>query len=179
MSRPQRQLEDALGIEPDDEKIKDPQAEAEAEEEALQKRLAKVKAAKEEMKKRQDEGDKDFIKETLREIAMIGVGAMHVMQDEIEVNGKGRDVECLAGLMNSTRDALKELQDVELDEQKMDLEKEKVEMRKNAGGNTAGRVTQNNLFVGTQEDMIKMVREAQKMTEKIADADIIEKGDEE
>lgn len=158
--RANKQLEDALEIDPDTETGVD---EEDNDSEELLARLTKFKEMKEEAKKAASENDKDFIKETLRELALMGLHAGRVLEDEIEVNAKGRDVECLAGIMNATRDALKKLQDVDLDEQKMEIEQKKLAIRQSNSGQA--RLTQNNMFVGSHSDMLKALKDMQNVSE--------------
>jgi len=158
--RAHKQLSDALEIDPDTETGVEEEEDNAAE---LMARLSKFKEMKEDAKKAAAENDNDFIKETLRELALMGLHAGRVLEDEIEVNAKGRDVECLAGIMNATRDALKKLQDVDLDDKKMTIEEKKLAIRQSSNGKP--NLTQNNMFVGSHNDMLKAMRDIKKLDE--------------
>lgn len=165
--RAHKQLEDALEIDPNTETGVE---EDDDNNEELMARLAKFKEMKEQAKQKASDNDKDFIKETLRELALMGLHAGRVLEDEIEVNGKGRDVECLAGIMTATRDTLKKLQDVELDEQKMEIEQKKLAIRQSNSGQP--RLTQNNMFVGSHSDMLKALKELTPLEEEPETIDV-------
>ena len=160
--RPYKKLEEALEVEED---TNDDAAES-AQQDAVMARLAKYKEMKQEAADKASENDDDFIKENLRELAMMGIHAGRILEDEIEVNGKGRDVECLASIMNSTKDTLKKLQDIKHDAAKLELEKEKLAIRKSSSGQPQGQLTQNNLFVGSHGDMLKALSDMKKMSEE-------------
>lgn len=164
--RPHKEIEDALEIDKEEEKDND----------ALLERLAKFKEMREDDRKKASEEDKDFIKETLRELALMGLHAGRVLEDEIEVNATGRDVECLASIMTATRDALKRLQDVELDEQKMEIEHKKLALKQSSSG--PSKLTQNNMFVGSHSDMLKAMKELRHFKEE-QESKIIEVEEEE
>ena len=161
--RAHKEIEDALEVEDDKKEDEDNSA--------LLARLAKFKDMKEQDKQKASENDKDFIKETLRELALMGLHAGRVLEDEIEVNGKGRDVECLAGIMSATRDTLKKLQDIELDEQKMEIEKKKLELR-TISNNGQPKLTQNNMFIGSHADMLKALKDFKPLEESAEEIEV-------
>ncbi len=50
--------------------------------------------------------DKEFLKSSLKEIISTGLITSKIIQNEVEVNGKGRDAECLSTLLNSVGSAV-------------------------------------------------------------------------
>ncbi len=97
--------------------------------------------------------DKEFLKSSLKEIISTGLITSKIIQNEVEINGKGRDAECLSTLLNSVGSAVKEFKNIDNDEEKLKIEHEKLEVKRLAGSN--GSVT-NQMFVGTNNDMKEM-----------------------
>lgn len=123
--------------------------------EARKKEVAKIKAEIGKLRKNDDE---DFVKEGLRELASIGLQSMRVLQDEVEVDPSGRAVECMASMANATNAALKNLQNVELDKKKIEIDQEKVNIKKNAAlpsGNTYNNV----LIAGSPRDVLQTIKD--------------------
>ena len=118
------------------------------------KEVAKIKADIEKIK---DNPDIDFIKEGLKELASIGLQSMRVLQDEVEVDPSGRAVECMAAMSNATNTALKNLQNVAIDDRKIDLEEEKVSIRKSSA---LGNGTVNNVLIsGSVTDILQAMND--------------------
>lgn len=141
------------------------------------KEVAKIKAEIANMKKNSDE---DFIKEGLRELAGIGLQSMRVLQDELEVDPSGRAVECMAAMSNATAAALKGIQNVDVDKEKLALEKEKVNIKKNAAL-PAGHQTNNILITGSVTDVLQTIRDQQfqnqeEIDDEVKEAQYVEKG---
>jgi len=113
--------------------------------------------------------DKEFLKSSLKEIISTGLITSKIIQNEVEINGKGRDAECLSTLLNSVGSAVKEFKNIDNDEEKLKIEYEKLEVKRNAGSN--GSVT-NQMFVGTNNDMKEMALKLLEQTEeKIIEVD--------
>jgi hypothetical protein len=117
--------------------------------------VSKIKA---EIQKLKENPDDNFIKEGLRELASIGLQSMRILQDEVEIDPNGRAVECMAAMSNSVTAALKQLQSVELDKEKMKIEKEKVNIKKTASL-PAGKTINNVLVTGSVSDLIKAMKD--------------------
>lgn len=123
--------------------------------ETRKKEVAKIKA---EIGKLKNNPDEDFVKEGLRELAGIGLQSMRILQDEIEVDPSGRAVECMAAMSNAVGKALKDLQNVELDKKKMELEEEKVNVKKNTAL-PAGKTVNNVLVTGSVTDLLRAMKD--------------------
>jgi hypothetical protein len=83
--------------------------------------------------------------------------ALRTIQEEIELNPSGRDVECMATLMNSVASSLKELKDVENDKIKIAQKQQEIDLKKLKGDDKA-KLTQNNLFIGSVRDLSKALK---------------------
>ncbi len=123
--------------------------------ETRKKEVAKIKA---EIGKLRKSDDEDFIREGLRELASIGLQSMRILQDEVEIDPSGRAVECMASMANATSSALKNLQNVDLDKKKLEIEQEKINIKKHAAlphGNTINNV----LITGTMNDVLQAMKD--------------------
>ena len=108
------------------------------------------------------EQDKDFIKEMYKELAETAMIAVRIMQEEAGVTGDYKNVEALAAAANAVAGALSGLKDVEHDEEKLRIEREKVEIKKNSTPRAPGISTTGttNVFVGTTADLIKELKKS-------------------
>jgi hypothetical protein len=145
--------------------------------EERKKEVAKIKADIAAMKNNTDD---DFIKEGLRELASIGLQSMRVLQDELEVDPSGRAVECMAAMSNATANALKGIQNVEVDKEKLAIEKEKVSIKKQTAL-PAGQQTNNILITGSVTDVLQTIRDQQfknqeEIDDEVKEAEYVEKG---
>jgi hypothetical protein len=157
-----------LNVSSDDEKKKQ-----------FEERQKKLKDIQEQFQKKRAtyEQDKDFIKDMYREIAESGMIAVRIMQEEAGMTGDYKNVEAMASMVSSVASALDGLKNVELDEEKLRIEKDKVNIRRdtansiitrnsilnNGSGDAPGGQTVNNIVhVGSTGDLIRMLKQAEK-----------------
>jgi hypothetical protein len=157
-----------LNVSSDDEKKKQ-----------FEERQKKLKDIQEQFQKKRAtyEQDKDFIKDMYREIAESGMIAVRIMQEEAGMTGDYKNVEAMASMVSSVASALDGLKNVELDEEKLRIEKDKVNIRRDTAnsiitrnsilnycsGDAPGGQTVNNIVhVGSTGDLIRMLKQAEK-----------------
>ena len=150
-------IDKALGI-GDELKELDENTSDEEKRKRFEERKLAVQQIKKDLKKIRENPDEDFIKEHLRELATSGMVALRTIQDEIELNPSGRDVECMATLMNSIASSLKELKDVDNDKVKIGQKQQEIDLKKLRSTENGGRLTQNNVFIGSVNDLRKAIK---------------------
>lgn len=180
-----KNIEQALGIGDDLLKNTSPDEEKKK---LFKERQEKLKKIQEEMQRKKSnyEHDKEFIKDMYREVAETSMMAVRIMQEEAGMTGDYKNVEALAAAANSVSQALDGLKNVELDEEKLRIEREKVEIKKgvansilNKQGITGGTVN-NIVHVGSTGDLIRSLKQLEKEDkEKTIDAtvEIVEEKD--
>lgn len=133
-------------------------------------RQKKLKEIQEQIKKKRStyEQDKEFIKDMYKELAETGMVAVRIMQEEAGMTGDYKNVEALAAAANSVTQALDGLKSVELDEEKLRIERDKVDIKrqsansilnKNPGITQQGGTT--NVFIGSQAELIRALKKAE------------------
>lgn len=165
-------IDKALGI---GDELKDLDKEDSDDEKRLrfEERKKAVAQIKKDIKKIRENPDEHFIKENLRELATNGMIALRVIQEEIELNPNGRDVECMATMMNAVSSSLKELGSVENDKKKLDLEQQKVDLKRLISEKKPGiGMQQNNVFVGSTNDLLKAIRKVADNSQDINTIDV-------
>jgi hypothetical protein len=168
-----KHIENALGIGEDLSKM--PVKSFDEEKKAqFEERQKKLKDIQESFKKKRAtyEQDKEFIKDMYKELAETGMIAVRIMEEEAGMTGDYKNVEALAAAANSVSQALDGLKAVELDEEKLRIEREKLDIRRQSANSIlnktpgitsqAGGVT--NVFVGSQADLIRAIKEAEKQS---------------
>jgi hypothetical protein len=184
-----KSIEKALGIADDINKLNVESTDNEKKR-MYEERQKKLKAIKDQFEKKRAtyEQDKDFIKDLYREVAETSMMAVRIMQEEAGMTGDYKNVEALAAAANSVTQALDGLKNVELDEEKLRIEREKVGINRMKAesivnkasifGGEQGKTVNNIVHVGSTGDLIRALKQAEK-EEKIveATAEVVEKKD--
>jgi hypothetical protein len=184
-----KSIEKALGIADDVNKLNVESSDNEKKR-MYEERQKKLKAIKDQFEKKRAtyEQDKDFIKDLYREVAETSMMAVRIMQEEAGMTGDYKNVEALAAAANSVTQALDGLKNVELDEEKLRIEREKVGINRMKAesivnkasifGGEQGKTVNNIVHVGSTGDLIRALKQAEK-EEKIveATAEVVEKKD--
>lgn len=97
--------------------------------------------------------DSDFIREMLKNLATTGATMVKVMEEEMQLDPRARSAETAAELINSVTSALDKLHSITQHEDKMDIEKQKVEIKKNNGN--VPNITANIVAAGSISDLLK------------------------
>lgn len=144
---------------PNSQQINHIQEEQRIKYEQRKKEVEKIQKSIEALK---NENDEEFIKKTLKELTTIGMCTLHQMQEEMLVDPSGRMGECMASLTNSIVAALKQISDMENDKQKISIEKEKLEVKKQVIQQTKNLSTTNNVVViGSISEALKLIKDQQ------------------
>lgn len=123
-----------------------------------EERKEQVKKIKAEIAALRNCDDEKFIKDSLREVATIGLQSMRILQEEVEVDPTGRAVECMAAMSNAVSKSLKDLQSVDIDKEKLDIDKEKLNIRRQAAL-PKGQTTNNILVTGSVTDLLQTIKD--------------------
>ena len=91
-------------------------------------------------------------------MAGIGLESMRVLQDELEYDPSGRAVECMAAMTNAVSSTLKNLQNVEIDKEKLKIDQEKVAIKKHSALGHNG-TTNNILITGSVTDVLQTMKD--------------------
>jgi len=155
-----KKIEKALGISGINDLDDMDDINEEAESKKLEDRKALVKENKnilENLKKNAGK-DEDFIREMLKSVATTGMTIVKVLEEEMQLDVKARNVETAAEMMNAVTSALDKLQSISQHADKMVLEKEKLEIKKNNGDTPM--ITNNIIAAGSMSDLLKSFKEA-------------------
>lgn len=128
--------------------------------EKLEERRAILQDYKQKIKELEKLGNKDYKLHMLKQLVESGMSILQTIQKEIEDNPRGRDVECVSALMNSINSTIDGINKMDFFEEKMKLEKEKIEAKQKAllGNDHQGNnLTQNN-YIFTTDEIVKMVQ---------------------
>ena len=98
--------------------------------------------------------DEDFIREMYKNIINTGATMLKVIEEEVQIDVKARNIETAAEMMNAVSTALDKLQSIGQHKDKMDIEKEKLEIKKNAN-QTGPTITANIVAAGSMVDLLK------------------------
>ena len=173
-----KNIEKALGIAEDVSKLSNITSDDEKKRQYAE-RQEKLKEIQEQFKMKRStyEQDKDFIKDMYKELAETGMIAVRIMQEEAGMTGDYKNVEALAAAANSVSQALDGLKSVEIDEEKLRIERDKVDIRRTtansilkAPGITGGTVNNTTVYVGSTGDLIRAMKQADREENKIIDA---------
>jgi hypothetical protein len=160
MNSADHKLKKILGCSDDDIDISEDNEEHKRE--RHNQRKEEIANIKKQVAKLKDSSDEEFVKDALKEVASIGLESLRVLQNEVEDDPSGRAVECMAAMSNSVATALKNLQGVEVDKQKIAIEKEKVEVKRLGNKATANIGTVNNNYITTNvSDILDQMKEAE------------------
>jgi hypothetical protein len=174
-----KNIETALGIADDVSKLSNISSDDEKKKQ-FEERQNKLKAMQEELKIKRAtyQEDKDFIKDMYKELAETAMVGVRIMQEEAGMTGDYKNVEALAAAANAVSQALDGLKSVEHDEEKLRIEREKIEVKRLSNINTGkGGIiseTTNIYAMGTTADIIRSIKEAEAEKNKTIDVDKIE-----
>ena len=144
------------------------------EEKQFKERMKKIEQIKEDLKTKNTVDDEEFIKSSLKKIVNLGVVAAESLGMELEAHPDGRGTECLATVLNAATTAVKELNNVNTDKEKIKISRETLDVKRlGVSGNNSGgpRSVQNNFF-GTPSDLLDMLKN-EKSKEKTIEAEKI------
>lgn len=116
--------------------------------------------------------DEDFIREMLKDVAMSGMTIVKVLEEEMQLDVKARNVETAAEMMNAVTAALGKLQSISEHDDKMGLEKEKLEIKKNSGD--VPNITNNIIASGTMTELLDSFKKSGVTDIGIVDTDVVE-----
>jgi len=165
---------DSSGTTSSGDSIKDEEIRRRAEEK--KEGVARIQA---DIEKRKDTCDEQFMKDTFRRLAEIGVSTLEVLNAELQYDPTGRSVECMAAMTNSVVNSLNGIKDLENDKIKLGFEKEKIEIKKaSAVAPGLNGPNGNILVVGKMQDVLKAIQDQKfsnmKEVEKIVDREVTE-----
>jgi len=181
-----KNIEKALGIADDISKIGNLSSDEEKKKQ-FEERQKKLKEIQEQMQKKRTgyEDDKAYIKDMYKELAETAMIGVRIMQEEAGMTGDYKNVESLAAAANAVKAALDGLKSVEIDEEKLRIERDKVDIRRVAANSILSKTpsigdgnTVNNtiVHVGTTGDLIRALKQAEREEQKIVEtqAEIID-----
>jgi hypothetical protein len=125
----------------------------------LEERKALVSASKSQLEdlKKNSGKDEDFIREMLKNLATTGMTMVKVMEEEMQLDVKARNVETAAEMINAVTSTLDKLQSISEHKDKMEIEKEKIDIKKNNSQN-GPMITANIVAAGSMSDLLKTFR---------------------
>lgn len=125
--------------------------------EERRKQLAEFKKQIETLKTMSQDGYMDAVSKMLVEK---GLSMLDALQKEIEDSPRGRDVETAAAMMSAINGIIDNLNKQKVYNIKLDIEKQKLEMKKASMGsnNIPYNATQNNVFFASTTDLIDMLQ---------------------
>jgi hypothetical protein len=114
----------------------------------------------EKIKKEIDElkslSDKDFAKEMYKKLAIEGFELLKMTKSEMDIDPSPRYVEVMATLSGAVVSALDSHRDIETTDRKLDLEKQKIDMRGKEGPTNVTNIA----FSGTLQDALRQLKNA-------------------
>jgi hypothetical protein len=111
----------------------------------------KIQKKLEEMK---NLGDRDFVKEMYKQIALEGFGLLQTTKNEMEIDPSPRYVEVMATLSNAVVAATDSFRDIETTDKKFELENKKIEMKGKEGPSTVTNIA----FSGSLQDALRQLK---------------------
>lgn len=184
-------LKKALGINEelnqlDEESASDKSQEEIDQEKKAEERRQMAKELKEKLSKlkKKESKDKEFCREMYKELAARGMTMLAVMQEEVELNPRARDMETAGAMMNSITSTLDSLRNIDDVDEKFSIEREKIDVKKQVAiGNdryAAIAAEGTKAVVSTMADMVKEINKAKKEEEdKIIEVEVEVEKDEE
>lgn len=184
-----RNMENALGIGEEISKISGISSDEEKNKQ-FEDRQKKLKEIQNEFKQKHSsyQHDKDYIKEMYKELAETSMMAVRIMQEEAGMTGDYKNVEALAAAANAVSTALNGLKNVDIDEEKLRIERDKVDIRRSAvistltGSGSNGNGT-TNVFFSSNVEFLKAIKDAEKSafltsSENLKNVEVIKSNDE-
>jgi len=99
-------------------------------------------------------GDRDFVKEMYKQVALEGFGLLQTTKNEMEIDSSPRYVEVMATLSNAVIAATNSFQNIETTDKKFELEEKKLLFKeKTPSGNTT-----NVVFSGSLQDALRQLK---------------------
>lgn len=167
---------DELDSDTDDSKTQE-DLEKERKAEERRKMASEMKKELSKLKKKESK-DKEFCREMYKELAARGLTMLAVMQEEVELNPRARDVETAGSLMNSITSTLDSLRNIDEVEEKFVIEREKLDTKRAVaiGNDRMAAITAagSSAVVSSMADMVKEIRKAQKQ-DQIIEIEVDEK----
>lgn len=163
-----KNIEKALGIADDISKLGNLSSDEEKKRQ-FEERQKKLKDIQEQMQKKRTgyEDDKAYIKDMYKELAETAMIGVRIMQEEAGMTGDYKNVESLAAAANAVKAALDGLKSVEIDEEKLRIEREKLDIRRVTANSILNKTpalgdTVNNttVYVGSTGDLIRALKQA-------------------
>lgn len=163
-----KNIEKALGIADDISKLGNISSDDEKKKQ-FEERQKKLKDIQEQMQKKRTgyEDDKAYIKDMYKELAETAMIGVRIMQEEAGMTGDYKNVESLAAAANAVKAALDGLKSVEIDEEKLRIEREKLDIRRVTANSILNKTpalgdTVNNttVYVGSTGDLIRALKQA-------------------
>ena len=163
-----KNIEKALGIADDISKLGNMSSDDEKKKQ-FEERQKKLKDIQEQMQKKRTgyEDDKAYIKDMYKELAETAMIGVRIMQEEAGMTGDYKNVESLAAAANAVKAALDGLKSVEIDEEKLRIEREKLDIRRVTANSILNKTpalgdTVNNttVYVGSTGDLIRALKQA-------------------
>ena len=114
--------------------------------------------------KKKESKDKEFCREMYKELAARGMTMLGVMQDEVELNPRARDMETASTMINSIASTLDSLRNIDDVDEKFSIEREKLGVKKQIaiGNDRYSAMAQEGTkaIVSSMADMIKQINKA-------------------
>lgn len=169
-----KKLEESLGINSDDKdddlddtledlnEVSEEDREKEEREEKIKARREIVKNTRNLLATVKKDGnleneDEAYIRDMLRDLSATGMSMLKVQEEEMQLDPSARNAETAASLINAISSSLKELQEVSLKRKKLELDEQKVNIRKVNANPNGGGVT-NIIGAGTFADIVKQLK---------------------
>ncbi len=102
--------------------------------------------------------DEDFVREMYKNVVTTGMTFIKIMEEEVQMDAKARNIETAAEMMNAVTGALDKLQSISEHKDKMEIEKEKVDIKKSNSG-AAPNITNNIIAAGSMSDLLKTFKQ--------------------
>lgn len=150
------------GITTDDEKKKQ-----------FEERQRKLKEMQETLdkKKLEKKEDKEFVRDLYKELAEVGMMGVRIAQEEAGLTGDYKNIEAMAAAVNSVTSALNGLKSIDHDDEKIKLEREKMEVKKLTAQSQVPNITTanggtTNVIMCSTADILKQLKDAEKAQAK-------------
>lgn len=133
---------------------------AKTEAEQLEQRRKMVQAAKDKLAELEKKDGDDYSKEVLKQLIAKGMSMLTAFQMDVEDNPCGRDIETAASLMTSINGVVDNINKMKVDNAKISLEQQKLELKKQGllagddGKNITNNQQNNYIFSGTTTEIL-------------------------
>jgi hypothetical protein len=150
-----KKLEDLLKIDGDGGSFDDKQAEEELKK--IEERKNLIKSFKEKFKQIEESNNTDdYMNGVLKEMISKGMSMLTSLEMEILDAPRGRDVETAAAMMTAINSIISNINNIKIYNAKIDIERQKLDLKKNATANLEGASITNNqniLMVGSTNEL--------------------------